>query len=787
MISLNNPPANFPTMDGASMLEAALGQAPIGIALVDKDLRLVWANDFLARFSRIPAGEHAGRSMRELLPALAKKLHSVYHGILENGKPVTGVEVMDGSLSLPGGERCCMADFYLVRAGHNGASGIGILVREVTGQSTAEECRLRLDWILENSNDAIIGVAITGPGQSEITAWNAAAERMFGYGADEIQGRPVSFLVPAERADDIPRIREILERGERVDNFATVRVRKDGTRVDVLLSVSPIQDAAGRLVGASTIARDVTRQIQAHEQEEKMATRLSDDRARFEAILRQLPVGVVIVDAVSGEIILINKRMEQIWRRCFPSFAELKDVRHGFHPDGSPYQPEEWPLVRCLNGQGSVVGEEIEIVHDDGRRSTVRVSADAVRDGNDRLIAVVGVYDDYTERRNLEEQFRQAQKMEAVGRLAGGVAHDFNNLLTVIIGYAQMMFEGTRSPSSVREDLQTILDSANRAADLTQQLLTFSRRQVVQPKILDLNATLGGIEKMLRRLIGENIMLETRLAPGIGNVKADPGQINQILMNLVLNARDALPDGGKITIETGSIDLTEEYARTHSGVLPGRYTMLAVSDNGRGMDVETRRRIFEPFFTTKELGKGTGLGLSTVYGVVKQCGGDIWIYSEPDKGTTFKIYLPTEQQIELLAAQPRAHQAFTGSETILLVEDDPLLRGMVRSMLKRLGYSVVEAGGVYEAVELNEQINPDLLITDVIMPHMSGRALAGRLASVRPELKILYMSGYTDDVVLRHGVLDPGVHFLQKPFDSQTLARKVREVLDSPGVAGPSE
>lgn len=769
------------------MLEAVMGRAPIAFAVVARDSHFIWVNDCLAGISGIPAHEHPGRTVRDILPALADRLDAVAHEILENGKTVTGVKVgveaalepANESFPLTNGERCCMADFYPVPAGDNGASAIGILLTEVKPDQL-DECRVRLASIVENSSDAMIGTAITGRGRSRIIAWNAAAERMFGYRADEIQGRSMSLLVPAERPDDVHRLRQKLERGERIDNFATVRLRKDGTRVDVLLSVAPIKDAAGRLVGASTIARDITDQVRAHKHEEQTAARLSDDRARFEAILSQLPVGVVVVDAVSGEIILINKRMEQIWRRPFHSFTELKELRHVFHPDGSPYKSEEWPLVRCFSGRGSVVGEEIEILHDDGSRSTVLLSADAVRDANNRLIAVVGVYDDYTERRRLEEQFRQAQKMEAVGRLAGGVAHDFNNLLTVIIGYAQMMFEGTRSPSSVREDLLTILDSANRAADLTEQLLTFSRRQVVQPKILDLNVALGGVGRMLQRLIGENILLETRLTPGIGNVKADPGQINQILMNLVLNARDALPDGGKITIETGSIDLTEEYARTHIGVLPGRYTMLAVSDNGQGMDAETRRRIFEPFFTTKELGKGTGLGLSTVYGIVKQCGGDIWIYSEPDKGTTFKIYLPTEQQVELFPAQQGGDEAFTGSETILLVEDDPLLRGMVRAMLKRRGYTVVEAGSVYEAVELNEQIDPDLLITDLIMPHMSGRALAGRLAGVRPELKILYMSGYTDDVVLRHGVLEPGVHFLQKPFDSLALARKVREALDSP-------
>ncbi len=382
-----------------------------------------------------------------------------------------------------------------------------------------------------------------------------------------------------------------------------------------------------------------------------------------------------------------------------------------------------------------------------------------------------------------QDQLRQAQKMEAVGRLAGGVAHDFNNLLTAIMGYSDLLMSGLAEGDPRRGDLEQIKHAADRAASLTRQLLAFSRRQVLQPRVLDLNAVVGSIEKMLQRLIGEDIDLVTVLDPALGRVKADPGQLEQILMNLAVNARDAMPQGGKLTIETTNVELDGAYAGQHVAVRPGSYVMMAVSDTGCGMDAETRSHLFEPFFTTKEVGKGTGLGLATVYGIVKQSGGSIWAYSEPGRGATFKIYLPRFEEsagAQVVVAPPA--KSVGGSETILLVEDDEAVRSLAGDVLQRHGYTVLEARHGAEALVISERhAGPiALMLTDVVMPGKRGHEVAGQLAAGRPDMKVLYMSGYTDNGIVHQGVLDAGMAFLAKPFTPSALARKVREVLDAP-------
>jgi two-component system, cell cycle sensor histidine kinase and response regulator CckA len=390
------------------------------------------------------------------------------------------------------------------------------------------------------------------------------------------------------------------------------------------------------------------------------------------------------------------------------------------------------------------------------------------------------------ERKKLEEQLRQAQKMEAIGQLTGGIAHDFNNMLTVIIGYSELILQKLKADDPLRSEVEQVKEAGVRASLLTRQLLAFSRKQVLQPKVLDLNAVLTNMDRMLQRLIGENIDLVTMPSPGLGRVHADPGQIEQIIMNLAVNARDAMPGGGKLTIETANAELDDAYAREHIAVKSGPYVMLAVSDTGCGMDAETQARIFEPFFTTKEPGKGTGLGLSTVFGIVKQSGGDIWVYSEPGRGTTFKIYLPwVEGAVETVEPGVAPAGAVRGSETILLVEDDAGIRRLVRQVLAERGYWVLEAIHVKHAIQISEQhtVPIHLLVTDVVMPGMSGRELAEHLKPSRPDMKVLFMSGYTDKAIVHHGVLDPGTAYLQKPFTPDALARKVREVLDAARMA----
>ncbi|MEK6304126.1 MAG: response regulator [Acidobacteriota bacterium] len=386
------------------------------------------------------------------------------------------------------------------------------------------------------------------------------------------------------------------------------------------------------------------------------------------------------------------------------------------------------------------------------------------------------------ERTHLEDQLRQSQKMEAIGRLAGGIAHDFNNLLTAIIGYSQLLLGRIDDDDPMKMEVEEIEKAGKRAASLTSQLLSFSRKQVVQPKVLDLRAVISDLAKMLTRVIGEDIDLINLPAPESACVKADPGHIEQIIMNLVVNARDAMPRGGKLTIQTSVIEVDARIADRELLTAPGPYVLLSVSDSGVGMDRETQARIFEPFFTTKEAGKGTGLGLSTVYGIVKQSGGDIWVDSEPGRGTTFKIYLPrvddAAETAKPAAASLGVHQS---SETILLVEDEEIVRRLTREVLKTQGYTVLEARDGMEALSIFEQRDRtiDLMLTDVVMPNIGGAELARRVWSVRPDMKVVCMSGYTDDANLQHGVSGASIAFLQKPFTPATLARKVREVLDA--------
>jgi two-component system cell cycle sensor histidine kinase/response regulator CckA len=390
---------------------------------------------------------------------------------------------------------------------------------------------------------------------------------------------------------------------------------------------------------------------------------------------------------------------------------------------------------------------------------------------------------DVTGRRQLEDQLRQAQKMEAVGMLAGGVAHDFNNLLTIISGYSQLILNNLSPTDPNRHSAEQIMKAGERAAALTKQLLAFSRRQVLQPRVFELNKLVTSLSTMLQRLIGEDVELRLVLPSEVGRVSADPGQIEQVLMNLAVNARDAMPQGGILTIETSNRQIGEDYTGRHITVKPGNYIQLSVSDTGSGMDQATKARLFEPFFTTKAPGRGTGLGLSTVFGIVKQSGGNVEVYSEPGHGTSVKVYLPSIDQQAFIEAADQRRKIARGTETILLAEDDEMVRSLVRETLEREGYKVLESADPVEARRIADHHKGkiQLLITDVVMPKLSGRELADQLIRRRPELKVLYMSGYTDNAVLNSGILHQDVAFLQKPFTPSALAEKVREVLEGNG------
>lgn len=446
-------------------------------------------------------------------------------------------------------------------------------------------------------------------------------------------------------------------------------------------------------------------------------------------------------------------------------------------------------LAGAVEGLARLTGDnpvslEYRFRHKDGSYRWIHDQSRIVAGGGDFPRELVGAWLDVTERHRLENQFHQAQKMEAVGRLAGGIAHDFNNLLTIIASHAEFLKQGLAEGDASVDDVESIHEAVNDAAALTRQLLAFSRQQVMEAKVLDLNAEVRRAERMLGRIIGEDIELTVSLKSDVGQVKADPGQIAQVLMNLAVNARDAMPQGGKLTIETGNSEVDREYVAGEPVAVQGSFVMLAVTDTGTGMDEVTQARVFEPFFTTKEPGKGTGLGLSTVYGIVKQSGGFIWVYSEVGQGTVFKIYLPRIQG-EADAPGPSATDPKLlprGDERVLLVEDADGVRMVCRRILERLGYHVIEAANGEAALQLAaaQSGKIDLLLTDVVMPGMGGRRLAEELTRHHPEVKVLYASGYTDDAVVRHGVLESAVAYLQKPYTAESLARKVRQVLESP-------
>jgi len=532
----------------------------------------------------------------------------------------------------------------------------------------------------------------------------------------------------------------------------------DGRRIEVEFVSNVYMVDHHRVIQCNI--RDITERAQA-----KGRLRLMAD------ILDVEPTSVVVHDA-SGGILYGNRKASELHGYSPEEFLRL-NLRDLLSAEARELMPARLRHIQT-SGQGCY---EVVHVRKDGSAFPLRIHA-RTAEWEGRPV-ILNVQTDLTERTQMENQLRQAQKLEAIGLLAGGVAHDYNNILMAQLGYCELMKSSLKDDDPLAKDLAQIKACAERAAALTHQLLAFSRKQPLQLEVLDLNAVVAGIGKMLRRLIGEDVDFATVLGADLGRVRADPGQIEQVITNLAVNAREAMPHGGKLVIETANVDLDAEYARSHVSVVPGRYVMLAVSDTGEGMDEATQSRVFEPFFTTKVRGHGAGLGLATVYGIVKQSGGNIWVYSEPGKGTSFKIYLPRVEAEPTPPARREPVPACGGGEQVLVVEDELTIRELLQRMLAGLGYRVRAAANGGEAlIALEEEgLKPDLLITDVVMPGMSGTALAERLRRVQPGLRVLYMSGYTDDAIVHHGALDSGTPFLQKPFSTSDLAAKVHELL----------
>jgi hypothetical protein len=598
-----------------------------------------------------------------------------------------------------------------------------------------------------------------------VVSWNPAAEKIFGYSREEAVGNRGSFIVPSQWHSQVDQVWKLLLNQKGGSRSTNNNVTKDGRTISCEWYNTPLVDESGKVIGVASLVQDVTERERAE--------------AKFRGLLESAPDAMVVTDR-EGRIVLVNAQTERLfeYKREELLNQPIEMLMPARYRDSHPTRRTEFaenPSVREMGKRLELMG-----LRKDGTEFPIEVSLSPLETEQGMLISS-GIRD-ISERVALEERLRQSQKMEAVGRLAGGIAHDFNNLLTIILGYSQILKDGLQAEGRLADSTGQIKSAAERAAGITRQLLAFSRKQVLSPRVINLNDIVLNLDSLLRRLIGEDIEVLTVPATDLGTVKADPGQIEQVVMNLALNSRDAMPRGGKLTLETSNAVLDETYAREHQPVEPGRYVMLAVSDTGTGMSAETLTRIFEPFYTTKEVGKGTGLGLSMVYGIVKQSGGYIWVYSEPNQGTTFKIYLPrVDQPVEEAGAERHPGSVSRGTETILLVEDDPQLRELSSSVLKHCGYNVLTAATPEEGIAISEANHHDLrlLVTDVVMPRINGRQLAERIQKVCPRIRVLYISGYTDNAIVHYGVLDPGLWFLPKPFTLAALVAKVREVLDS--------
>jgi len=576
-----------------------------------------------------------------------------------------------------------------------------------------------------------------------------------------------------------------LEPGDRVygwiyvaDKLASLEFTEEDSRILTALAAK-VALAFENAERFRTI-QEHARQLETEIEERKRA------EDRFRVMVETAPTGIVIADE-RGRIAEVNAqalqmfgydRGELIGEAIEILLPERLRSSHQGHRSGYTKEPRVRPMG---------VGMELPARRKDGTEFPAEISLGPLVTKEGVLVSSAIV--DITGRKKMEGQLRQSQRMEAIGKLAGGVAHDFNNLLAVILGSADVVLDKLPADHPSRRNLELIRQAGSSAADLTRQLLAFSRQQMLQPRLLDLKDVLKRTQMLLARLIGENIQFTISLEPSLGQVKADPGQIEQVLLNLAVNARDAMPQGGRLRIEARNVELDDSYKDAHQPVIPGRYVMLAIEDTGSGMDRDTQSRIFDPFFTTKELGKGTGLGLATVYGIVKQSAGYIWVYSELSKGTIFKVYLPrvdeSTQPVEQKEPDPLISR---GCETILLVEDSDSLRELAQEYLESVGYSVLEAASGKEALQQARDFHGTihLLLTDVVMPEMSGPELASQMVSLRPGIKVIFTSGYTDDTVARQGVLDPGVTFIQKPYRPKALARKIREVLGEPAQEGES-
>jgi len=640
------------------------------------------------------------------------------------------------------------------------------VVRDITrrrrDEAALRESERRFRDTLERARLLAVCLDPTGT----ITFCNDALLALTGYTRAEVVGRNWFdlFAPAADRGEQVGRYRRAVRTGQQLEHEELIVLTRDGRALTVAWSKTLLRDPDGRPVGMSQLGEDVT-------ERKRAVAALREREQLLQTVLAHIPCGVFWKDR-AGRYLGCN---EQVARDL--GLASADEVVGKTGAD-LPHPPADLTAV----SKGEPVLNREETVARNGRSVTLLTSTVPLRDPAGAVVGAIGMYQDVTDQKRLENQYRQSQKMEAVGQLAGGVAHDFNNLLTAINGYAELLTQDPTLPAGAQAFVAEIHGAGVRAAHLTRQLLAFGRRQVLEPRVVDLNEVVAEVTGMLERLIGEDLFLITTLAPDLCPVKADAGQIHQVLMNLVVNARDAMPTGGRLEISSRTVAVSAADAREVPDAVPGVFAELAVSDSGCGMTPEVREHIFEPFFTTKEVGKGTGLGLATVFGVVAAHGGHIRVESAPGKGTVFRIYLPRAAEVApALVDFATVRVRPQGTETILLAEDEAVVRALAARILRASGYEVLEARDGDDAVRVAEEYIGaiDLLVTDVVMPRRGGRETAEAIRRTRPDLRVLFMSGYTDDAVVRNGVLHDQVHFLPKPFTPEALAREVRETLDA--------
>ncbi len=764
--------------------QALLEAAPDAIVCVDGEGRIVLVNSQTECLFAYERSELIGQPVEALVPDSRRAAHAAHRAAyMPDPKPrPMGARTELAGRRSDGSEFPAEISLSMV----DGEEGLLVVaaIRDVTDRKRAADAQAQLASIVQSSHDAIVGKSLGGV----ITSWNPAAEKLYGYSSREIIGKSIDVLVPPELRDQERENVKRIARGDHVEQQRTTRVRKDGGHASVMLTLSPIADAAGQIVGAASIARDLSETQRAE--------------AKFLGLLEAAPDAIIGVDG-EGRIALANAQAQRLFGYTREELVGqevevlVPDAARGVHPrHRSTYfaNPVSRPMgagmqLAARRKDGSEFPAEISLsaIETEGG---VLVSA-AIRDVTERLEAQAERerLRTQTERQALERQLHQSQRLESLGQLAGGVAHDFNNLLGVILNYATFVSQEVDARTSgdgdawepVRGDLAEIQKAADRAVKLTHQLLAFGRREVVQPVVLSVNDVIRDIERLLRRTLGEHIELVTNLSDDLWAVMADPGQLEQVLVNLAVNARDVMPAGGKLVLESQNVTVDEDYVARRPALSPGHYARLRVSDTGSGMERRVIERAFEPFFTTKPKGEGSGLGLATVYGIVKQAGGDVEIYSELGLGTTFSIVLPASDALAVAGADPVPVVAGTGGETVLVVEDEDAMRELTRRILVRNGYDVIVAEGGWAAIQaaLKHAGSIDLLVTDVVMPQMLGKEVSERVLAVRPDVRVLFMSGYAEPILTTQGTLPPGVSLVEKPFSEPQLLAKVREVLDS--------